>query len=355
MWRGSAFRASLREPLRYGGVVLVVFAALAVLLVGAASGQSRAAKDNLRIALILPDFTKNSAILGVKQGAEDEAKKLGNVTLITTGSGSADGQVKAVENAIAAKVDAILYDSISGNAFTNAVKEANKAGIPVVCYVSCAPGGKQASKIDFDFKAIGVPLGKWTGRTLIAAQKKNGGTPVLAIVDTDKTDIAVAQIYAGFNEALKATGVKYKQVMSPPTSWDPSKGLSYAGDLLTANPRIDALYCNADSIALACYQALKAAGRTDIPFYGANGDCTNLKLLLEGRQSYDVILFLRAGAAPALDTAVKAAQGKPVPATGKVPIQGLSTADAKAILAGTKKAPAGLNTQELLKAAQAGC
>ena len=162
MWRGSAFRASLREPLRYGGVLLVVFAALAVLLVGAASGQSRAAKDNLRIALILPDFTKNSAILGVKQGAEDEAKKLGNVTLITTGSGSADGQVKAVENAIAAKVDAILYDSISGNAFTNAVKEANKAGIPVVCYVSCAPGGKQASKIDFDFKAIGVPLGKWT-------------------------------------------------------------------------------------------------------------------------------------------------------------------------------------------------
>jgi len=63
----------------------------------------------------------------------------------------------------------------------------------------------------------------------------------------------------------------------------------------------------------------------------------------------------KSGAAPALDTAVKAAQGKPVPATGKVPIQGLSTAEAKAILAGTKKAPAGLNTQELLKAAQAGC
>ena len=52
---------------------------------------------------------------------------------------------------------------------------------------------------------------------------------------------------------------------------------------------------------------------------------------------------------------MKAAQGKAVPATGKVPIEGLSAADAKAILAGTKKAPAGLPTQEMLKAAQAGC
>jgi ABC-type sugar transport system substrate-binding protein len=322
--------------------------------VGAANGQPRASQADLRIALILPDFTKNSAILGVKQGAEDAAKKLG-VTLITTGAGSADGQVKAVEDAIAAKVDAIVYDSISGDAFTNAVKEANKAGIPVVCYVSCAPGGKHASKIDFDFKAIGVPQGRWAGKALLAAQKKDGGTPVLAVVDTDKTDLAVAEIYKGFYQGIKESGVKYKQVISPPTAWDPAKGLRYASDLLASNPRIDVLYCNADTIALACYQAMKAAGRTDIPFNGANGDCANLKLLLEGRQAYDVILFLKAGATPALQTAVKAAQGKPVPASGKVPIQGLSTADAKAILAGTKKAPAGLNTRDLLKAAQAGC
>ena len=223
VWRGSTLRMSLRKPLTYGGVLLVLAGAVAALGVGAASGQNRAGQADLRIALILPDFTKNSAILGVKQGADDAAKKLG-VTLITTGSGSADGQVKAVENAIAAKVDAILYDSISGGAFTNAVKEANKAGIPVVCYVSCAPGGKHASKIDFDFKAIGVPQGQWAGKMLLAAQKKDGGTPVLAIVDTDKTDLAVADIYKGFYEGLKASGVKYKQVMSPPTSWDPLQG-----------------------------------------------------------------------------------------------------------------------------------
>jgi ABC-type sugar transport system substrate-binding protein len=335
-------------------VLIVLAGALAAYAVGAASGHTRASQADVRIALILPDFTKNSAILGVKQGADDAAKKLG-VTLITTGSGSADGQVKAVENAIAAKVDAILYDSISGDAFTNAVKEANKAGIPVVCYVACAPGGKHASKIDFDFKGIGVPLGEWAGKALLAGQKKDGGTPVLAIVDTNKTDLAVKEIYKGFYEGIKKSGVKYKQVMSPPTAWDPAKGLTYAGSLLASNPRIDVLYCNADTIALACYQAMKAAGRTNIPFAGANGDCPNLKLLLDGIQAYEVILFLKAGAAPALEAALKAAQGKPVAATGKVPIQGLTTAQAKAILAGTTKAPAGLPTREMLKAAQAGC
>src|SRR5207253_364 len=154
-----------------------------------------------------------------------------------------------------------LYDSISGNAFTKAVQDANAANIPVVCYVACAPGGVHASKIDFDLKAIGRPQGKWAAQALISGKKKRGGTPVLAIVDTNKTDLSVVQIYAGFYETLKAAGIKYKQVMSPPTQWDPAKGLSYASDLLTANPRIDALYCNADTIALSCYQALKAAGR----------------------------------------------------------------------------------------------
>ena len=53
--------------------------------------------------------------------------------------------------------------------------------------------------------------------------------------------------------------------------------------------------CNADSIALSCWQAMKAAGRTDIPFSGANGDCANLASILKGEQGFSVILFLEVG------------------------------------------------------------
>jgi ribose transport system substrate-binding protein len=336
--------------MRHALVLVALIALAAGIVAGGAQGQG----SKIRVAVVLPDFRTNTAMLNIKRALEASAKQRGNVELTVVGSGTADGQVKAMENAIAADVDAIIYNSISGNAFTKAVKKANAANIPVVCYVSCAPAGTHASKMDFDLKGIGRPMGQWALRALKAGKKKNGGTPVLAILDTDKSDPAFIQIYAGFFEPLKASGIKYKKVQSPPTHYDPAKGLTYVNALLTANPRIDALSCNNDTLALACYQALKAAGRTDIPFSGLNGDCANLKLILQGEQDFTVILGFIGGSPLALDLAVNAAQGKPVKKATKVPLQGVTTAQAKAILAGKLKS-AVPNARELLRQAKAGC
>lgn len=330
----------------------VAAAAAMLILVGTVGAQSGA---KIRIALVLPDYAQNAAILDVKKGAEAAAKSLGNVEVLTTGSISADGQVKAIENAIAAKVDLIMYDTIDGKALSPAIIKANKAGIPVVCYISCAVRGKHAAKIEFDWVGIGKVEGKWLGKELKAGQQKSGGTPVYAVVDTSKADPSVAGIYRGRNAAIAAAGVKPKVVITPPTNWDRAKGLTYATDLLTANPRIDAMTCNADSIALSCYQAMKAAGRTDIPYSGANGDCVNLAAVLKGQQGYSVILFLKSGGAVAMKTAVKVARGQPYNAAGIVPIQGIDKALAQSILSGKTKPPAGLDTLERLKAARAGC
>jgi ABC-type sugar transport system substrate-binding protein len=344
-----------RRLSRFGAVgAVAAFAALASLALAGVGGASSQA-TNVRVALVLPDFAQNAAILDVKNGAEAQAKKIGGVEVITTGSISADNLVKSFEDAIAADVDVILYDTIDGKAISPAIEKANKAGIPVVCYISCGIRGKHASKIEFDWEAIGRAEGQWLGRTLKAAQAKNGGTPVYVQVDTSKADPAVAGIYKGRNAAIKAAGVSPKSVVTPPTNWDRAKGLNYATDVLTANPRIDAMTCNADSIALSCWQAMKAAGRTDIPFSGANGDCANLSSILKGEQDYSVILFLKSGGAVAMDTAVKVAKGQKYNRAGVVPIQGIDKALAERILSGKAKVPAGLDTLERLKKAKAGC
>lgn len=332
-------------------LVAIIAAVVSLVLAGAGGAQSSA---TIRIALVLPDYAQNAAILDIKKGAEAAAKKLGGIQLITSGSISADGQARAIEAAIAADVDVILYDTIDGKAVSPAIAKANKAGIPVVCYVSCAVRGKHAAKIEFDWVGIGREEGKWLARQLLAGQK-NGGTPVFAQVDTSKADPAVAAIYKGRNAAIRAAGVKPKFVITPPTSWDRAKGLTYATDILTANPRIDAMTCNADSIALSCWQAMKAAGRTDIPFSGANGDCVNLASVLKGEQGLSVILFLKSGAGVALQTAVKVAKKQPYKKAGIVPIQGIDKARADRILSGKEKVPVGLDTLERLKAAKAGC
>jgi ribose transport system substrate-binding protein len=339
---------------RSRGVAVAAAAGAALtLLVVAAAGAGGPA--NVRVALVLPDFTQNAAILDMKKGAEGQAKKLGGVTVITTGSISAEGQVRAVENAIAADVDVIVYDTTDANALSPAILKANRAGIPTVCYASCAARGAHASKIIFDWKAIGRAEGVWLAKQLKAGAAKNGGTPVLGVVDTSKADGAVAQIYQGREGAIRAAGVKFTRKITPPTLWDRAKGLTYATDLLTANPRLDALTCNADSVALACWQAMKAAGRTDIPLSGANGDCVNLASVLKGEQDFSLILFLKSGAALAMDTGVKVARKQKYAKVGLVPIQGIDRATAQGILSGKRKVAAGLDTLQRLKAARAGC
>lgn len=345
--------AGRKRHVRLALAAAVVAGAASALMLASSVGAGSAAK--IRVALVLPDFAQNPAILDVKKGGEAEAKKLGNVEVITTGNISADGLVKAIEDAIAAKVDVILYDTIDGKATSPAIEKANKAGIPVVCYISCATRGKHAAKIEFDWVGIGRVEGTWLGKQLKLGKQKNGGTPVYAVVDTSKADPSVAGIYRGRDAAIRAAGVKPKVVSTPPTNWDRAKGLTYATDLLTANPRIDAMTCNADTIALACWQAMKAAGRTDIPFSGANGDCVNLASILKGEQDFSVILFLKSGAAVGMDTAVKVARKQPYKKAGIVPIQGIDRALALRVLSGKAKVPAGLDTLERLKKAKAGC
>jgi ABC-type sugar transport system substrate-binding protein len=340
---------------RRATTLVVGAAAVAAAAAAASSATNTASANPIRVALVLPDYSQNPAILDVKKGAEATAKTLGNVKVITTGNISAEGEVKAVEDAIASKVDVIVYDTIDGKAMAPAIAKANAAGIPVVCYVSCSVSGKHKAKIIFDWFAIGKTEGQWLGKELKAGQQKDGGTPVFGVVDTSKADPAVAIIYKGRNAAIAAAGVHPKVVTTPPTNWDAAKGLTYATDLLTANPRIDAMTCNADSIALACYQAMKAAGRTDIPYSGANGDCKNLAAVLSGQQGFSVILFLKSGAVIAMKTAVAIARHQPYKAAGVVPIEGIDQATAQAFLSGKKKVPAGLDTLQRLKAAKAGC
>ncbi len=117
-----------RSHRRHVGITAVVAIAVAASALVLTSSGGAGGNPKVRIALVLPDFAQNTAILDVKKGAEAAAKKLGAVEVITTGNISADGQVKAIETAIAAKVDVILYDTIDGKALSPAIEKANQAG-----------------------------------------------------------------------------------------------------------------------------------------------------------------------------------------------------------------------------------
>ena len=84
------------------GVAMILALGIAA---GGAQGSSTSPNSKsspakkFRIALILPDFTANELILDQKNGAVAAAKRNG-VTLMITGSGSAETQVKAVQGVV---------------------------------------------------------------------------------------------------------------------------------------------------------------------------------------------------------------------------------------------------------------
>ncbi|HEY1365887.1 MAG TPA: sugar ABC transporter substrate-binding protein [Gaiellaceae bacterium] len=335
-----------------------LFGVAAILAVGIAaggaqgSGTSPSSKTSpaqtYRIALILPDFTANELILDQKNGAVAAAKKLG-VTLMITGSGSAETQVKAVQDAIGAKVDAIVYNTIDAKAMAPAIRQANDAHIPVICSNSCTTG-KHAVKVTFDYTLMGKLAGKW-----IASQLPDGkGT--LGIVDTSRADASVQQIYKGLYAGLKAAHATPSIKISPPTNWDPAKALTVSANFLTANPNLDVLICFHDLVANACRQSMNAGGYKHIPLAGLGGTCQGFSNMLKGRQDFTVAQFLYSAGDLGVVDAVDVLKGHPPKNRNQIaPMLGITTADAKAILAGTKKVPPGLGLREKIKRASEGC
>jgi ABC-type sugar transport system substrate-binding protein len=334
----------------FGAAMILAFS----LAAGGAQGSSTspnsksAAAAKYRIALILPDFTANELILDQKNGAVAAAKRLG-VTLLITGSGSAETQVKAVQDAIGAKVDAIVYNTIDAKAMATAIKQANDANIPVICSNSCAPG-KHAVKVTFNYSLMGKLAGKWI------ATKLPGGKGTLGIVDTSRADASVQQIYAGLYAALKAAHATPTIKVSPPTNWDPAKALTVSANFLTANPNLDVLICFHDLVANACRQSMNAAGYKKIPLAGLGGTCQGFSNMLKGRQDFTVAQFLFSAGDLGVTDAVAVLNGKPPANRNQIaPMLGVTAQDAKAILAGTKKVPAGLGLQAKIKRAAGGC
>lgn len=335
--------------------ILIAAALAALLSISAGSANSAPAKaraatsTQYRIALVIPDFTQNELILDLKNGAQAAAKKY-HVKLTVTGTGAAEDQVKAIKDAIAAKVDAIDYDTTDAAALTPVIKQANSAKIPVVCNTACASGGKNNATITFNYKTMGTLTGKW-----IASQLP-GGTGTVGIVDTNRTDSSVQQIYQGINAGLKAAGANPKLVISPPTNWDPATALTVAQNFLTANPNLNVLLCLHDLVANVCRQVMDSMNYAKIPLAGEGGTCQGLSNLLTGKMNYTVAQFLYSAGYMSIQQAVQILKGKSAKSTTKVaPMIGISSALAKAWANGSKKIPPGLGLEAAVAKAKAGC
>jgi ribose transport system substrate-binding protein len=206
----------------------------------------------------------NPFFVQIAHGAQTQAKKFNPAVKFTAESSNYDvnNQTNQMDNFISSGVNLILLGAADSKGIAPAVIRAKAAGVVVVAVDVGAEGGvdatitsnnKQAGELDGKYVADRL---KGKGQVVIV-----NGPPVTAVTDR----------VAGFVEAAK----KYPdiKILSQDQNAGGSRdgGLRVMTDLLTAFPKIDAVFAINDPTAIGCDLAAKQAQRKDFFIVGVDG------------------------------------------------------------------------------------
>lgn len=199
-----------------------------------AQEPAKDAKKSLRFTLVSP-LVGHPYWVTVEDGMKAANKEFGvNTEYVGPTQISVDEQIKAMETAIAAKVDGIITMALNPEAFQPVIDKAVDAGIPVVLIDTDAPKSKRNVYAGTSNKQAGVEAGK-------AMIKATGGKAAIGII-TGAIDAAnLNERIDGFKEAIKDQP-NMKIVATEPSDSDLLKGTEKAQRMLKAHPDINAFF-----------------------------------------------------------------------------------------------------------------
>lgn len=167
-----------------------------------------------------------------------------------------ENQIKALRAFIAQRVDAILLAPVVESGWEPVLKEAKRAGIPVVLVdrgVDVSDPSLYATLVASDFVAEGRMAGEWL------AGKLDGRGGIVELQGTTGAAPAIDR-RKGFQEAI-AAHPEMQIIKSQSGDFTRAKGKEVMEAFLKAGAdRIDAVYAHNDDMALGAIQAIEQAG-----------------------------------------------------------------------------------------------
>ncbi|GCE16315.1 ABC transporter substrate-binding protein [Dictyobacter kobayashii] len=203
----------------------------------------------------------NPFFVAIQHGAETAAAQIGAKVDLQDAHHDVGVQSDQMDNFIQKRVVLILLNAVDSAGIAPAVKRATAAGIPVVAVDVGAQGGVAAT-VTSDNVAAGKSACQY-----MADKLKNRGQ--IAIVDGPPVT-AVQDRVKGCNEVLSKTpGIKV--VATQVGTGDRDIGLDLGSNILTANPKLDAIFAINDPTALGVELAAKQAKRSDFFIVSVDG------------------------------------------------------------------------------------
>lgn len=229
----------------------------------------------LAAALSLPAFGALAAplVMGFSQvGAESEwrtantasikaaAKEAGVTLKFADAQQKQENQVKAIRSFIAQKVDVIAFSPVVESGWDTVLKEAKRAGIPVILTdraVKVSDASLYVTFIGSDFVEEGRKAARWLLER--AAKNANAALNIVELQGTVGSAPAIDR-KKGFEEVIKANP-KLQIIRSQSGEFTRAKGKEVMESFLKQrDKKIDVLYAHNDDMAIGAIQAIEEAG-----------------------------------------------------------------------------------------------
>jgi ribose transport system substrate-binding protein len=299
-------------------LVLSILLVLIITLAACAPAKSPAAATTAKaIKIGMANFSQCCPyFIGMNDAVMAEAKPFANVTIISTdANGDAAKFQSDIEDLIAQKVDGVIVSGAWLEEAPAALDALQKANIPTV--LVDRQFGKGASKaytsyIGPDNLTIGKQDGEYIANRL-------GGKGVVVELRGGPADNSIGLNRSnGCNSVLK-TYADITIVVAPDFGdWSADGGIKLMEDMLAANSKIDAVFCENDSMCLGAQTAIADAGRSAEMFLvGVDGENAALEAIINktnyaatglnnsdqiGRAAFNRMMSILAGGTPEKDT-----------------------------------------------------
>jgi ribose transport system substrate-binding protein len=238
---------------------------LCLLFAGVIASPLFGAEKQLKaVGLPVADLS-NPFFVQIAHGVEDQAKQYNpkvKITALSSGSYDVGNQTNQMDNLISAGVDMIILGAADSKGIAPAVTRAKAAGIVVIAVDVSAEGGVDATVMSDNKQA-----GKEAGQYIVDKLKGKGqmvivnGPPISSVQDR----------VAGALEVLKKNpDIK---ILSQDQNAGGSRdgGLRVMTDLLTAFPKLDAVFAINDPTGIGCDLAASQARRNEFFIVGVDG------------------------------------------------------------------------------------
>jgi ABC-type sugar transport system substrate-binding protein len=240
--------------------LLVVFVIVG-LIQPAFSAEKKIRLGMVNFSLCCPYF------IGMSKAVEEEAAYYPNIKLfITDANGDAAKLTSDVEDVLARNVDGIILSGAWLEAAPAALDAIKKAGVPVVMVDRLLKGGDYTSWVGPDNYTIGVQDGQYIADRL-------GGKGLLVVLRGGPADNSIGLDRTnGMLSVVEKTDIKVEKAPDF-GGWSSDGGFKLIEGMLARFKKIDAVFCENDSMCLGAQKAIEDAGRSKEMFLvGVDGE-----------------------------------------------------------------------------------